>query len=144
MTGWGAYLSAQPVSGLWSQEEKSLHFNVLKMKAVLLAVSVFLPQLRYQDNCFATDNSTVVAYINNQGGTKSQTRCSLSLELLLFCQKNNILLLVRHVPGKLNVLADTLSRAHKPVLTEWTHSLPVFNSICLVLDRPHEDLLQPL
>jgi len=59
----------------------------------------------------------VVAYIINQGGTKSQTLCSLSQVLLLFCQ-NNILLLVRNVPGKLNVSADTLSRAHKPVLTE--------------------------
>jgi len=45
-----------------------------------------------------------------------------------------------HVPGKLNVLADTLSRAYKPVLTKWTLSLPVFFSVCLVWDRPHVGL----
>jgi len=87
MTGWGAYLSRQPVSGLWSQEERSLYNNVLEMNPVLLAVSAFLPQLRYQKICLATDNSTVVAYINNQGDTKSQTLCSLSRELLLFVRR---------------------------------------------------------
>jgi len=85
MTGWGAYLSGQPVSGLLSEEERSLHINVLEVKTVLLAVSAFLPQLRDQEICLATYNSTVVAYINNQGGgTQSQTLCSLSRELLLF------------------------------------------------------------
>jgi len=84
MTVWGAYLSGQLVSGLWSQEERSVHINVLEMKSVLLAVSAFLPQLRDQEICLSTDNSTVVAYINNQGGTKSQTLCYLSRELLLF------------------------------------------------------------
>jgi len=109
------------------------------MKAVLLAVSAFLPQLRDQEICLATDKSTVVAYIS------SIRLCVLCLgSLFFFCQKNNILLLVRHVPCKLNVLANTLSRAHKPVLTESTLSLLVFNSICLVWDRPHVDLLQPL
>jgi len=136
----GSLSLLQPNSGLWSQEEKSLHINVLEMKAVLLAVSAFLPQMRDQEICLATDNSTVVAYINNQGCTKYQTLCSLSRELLLFCQKSNILLLVRHVPGKLNVLADTLTRARKPVLTEWNLSLPVFNSVCLFWDHPYVDL----
>jgi len=60
MTGWGAYLSGKPVSGLWNQEDRFLHINVLEMKAVLLAVSAFLPQLRDQEICLATDNSTVV------------------------------------------------------------------------------------
>jgi len=61
MAGLGAYLSGQPVSGLLSQEERYIHINVLEMKAVLLAV-------RDQEICLATDNSTVVAYINNRGG----------------------------------------------------------------------------
>jgi len=33
------------------------------MKTVLLAVSAFLPQLKNQEICLSTDNSTVVAYI---------------------------------------------------------------------------------
>jgi len=74
MTGWGAYPSGQPVSGLWSREERYLYINVLEMKAVLLAVSSFLPQFRDQEICLTTDISTVVDYINNQGGT---TACLL-------------------------------------------------------------------
>jgi len=77
----------QEDNGLWSQEERSLLFNILEMKAVLLAVSAFLPQLRDHEICLATDNSTVVAYINNQGGTKSQTLCSLARSLICFVRR---------------------------------------------------------
>ena len=40
--------------------------------------------------------------------------------ILLWCQSNDILLLARHIPGKLNILADALSRSHMVLQTEWT------------------------
>ncbi|VDI47075.1 Hypothetical predicted protein [Mytilus galloprovincialis] len=46
----------------------------------------------------------------------------------------------RHVPGKLNVLADALSRTLTPVNTEWELLQSVFQAITLQWGSPHVDL----
>ena len=51
--------------GVWSQES-SLHINVLEMKAVVLVLAAFLPQLSSQSVILMSDNATVVAYLRNQ------------------------------------------------------------------------------
>ena len=68
----------------------------------------------------ASDNSTVVSYINKQGGTRSIQLCRRANELLLMCQANQIVLRARHIPGRLNVLADILSRPSQTSGTEWS------------------------
>ncbi|XP_021346948.1 uncharacterized protein LOC110446233 [Mizuhopecten yessoensis] len=132
MTGWGAYLSGQTSFGVWSGEQLSEHINVLEMRAVLLALRGLRPSLQSKAICLATDNSTVVAYLRRQGGTRSPPLCALSTQVLLLCQEISLDLTVRHLPGRLNVLADTLSRSRSPVLTEWTLKRSVFRSLCLV------------
>ena len=69
--GWGAHLDQNSTKGLWSDREKRLHINVLDLKAVSLALQNFKDQCQNQTVLVATDNSTVVAYINKQGGTHS-------------------------------------------------------------------------
>ncbi|XP_021362427.1 uncharacterized protein LOC110456180 [Mizuhopecten yessoensis] len=54
--------------------------------------------------------------------------CALSTQVLLLCQEISLDLTVRHLPGRLNLLADTLSRSRSPVLTEWTLKRSVFRS----------------
>ena len=63
--------------GLWSDREKRLNINVLDLKAVSLALQRFKDQCQNQAVLVATDNSTVVAYINKQGGTHSVEMCAL-------------------------------------------------------------------
>ena len=140
LTGWGGYLNGQTVSGSWTRRESPLHINILEMKAVLLSLKKLMTTIQNSVLCLASDNSTVVAYLNNQGGTRSKELCGLARDVLLLCQENLITLVVKHIPGKLNILADTLSRARKPIITEWTLSHKVFQSICQVWDRPHVDL----
>ena len=65
--GWGAHLLQQNIAGTWSPEEKTWHINVLEMKAVLLALQHFSPQFQGQSLGIMSDNSTVVAYLNNRG-----------------------------------------------------------------------------
>ena len=65
--GWGAHLDQKSTKGLWSDREKRLHINVLELKAVSLALRDFKDQCQNQTVLVATDNSTVVAYINKQG-----------------------------------------------------------------------------
>ena len=50
------------------RQEKRLHINALELKAVSLALQRFKDQCQNQTVLVATDNSTVVAYINKQGG----------------------------------------------------------------------------
>ena len=69
--GWGAHLGQKSTKGLRSEREKRLHISILELTAVSLALQSFKDQCQNQTLLVATDNSTVVAYINKQGGTHS-------------------------------------------------------------------------
>ena len=77
----------------------------------------------------ATDNTTVVAYINKQGGTHSHLLLRLVVDLFLWFQTQDITLRARHIPGCLNVIADSLSRPNQPIMTEWSLHPEVVNLI---------------
>ncbi|XP_060587794.1 uncharacterized protein LOC132743278 [Ruditapes philippinarum] len=108
--GWGAHMKGYTVQGRWSASQKLMHINCLEMKAVLLAVSHFLPFVKSQNVLIRTDNTTVMQYINKQGGTKSPKLCKMSWDLWNLALENKILLRAAHVKGKQNCLADLLSR----------------------------------
>ena len=63
----------------------------------------------------ATDNSTVVAYINKQGGTHSAEMCALLWKIMTWCHHYQITLRDRHIPGCLNVMGNLLSRSNRMV-----------------------------
>ena len=73
-SGWGAHLLDQSVSGIWSQEEASLHINLLEMKALFLALRAFRNLVTDHRVTAMYDNSTVVTYVSKQGGTVSDGR----------------------------------------------------------------------
>ena len=83
--GWGAHLDQNSTKGLWSDREKRLHINLLELKAVSLALRNFKDQCQNQTVLVATDNSTVVAYINKQGGTHSAEMCALLWKIMTWC-----------------------------------------------------------
>ena len=65
--GWGSYWNALVVSGLWTTTEKTLHINVLELEAIHRAMLHWLRKLMGLTVLVASDNSTVVSYINKQG-----------------------------------------------------------------------------
>ena len=134
--GWGAYLEGLSVSGVWTPDLLKEHINILEMKAVLLALSHFQSLLQNKSLVLATDNTTVVAYLRNQGGTHCYELYLLAREILLLCNQLHLQIVVRHVPGKLNVLADALSRTLTPVNTEWELLQSVFQAITLQWGSP--------
>ena len=81
-SGWGAHLLDQNVSGVWSDQEKLLHINLLKMKALFLGLQAFREDVMGRHVTAMYDNSTVVAYVNKQGGTVSRALCLLTSRLL--------------------------------------------------------------
>ena len=108
--------------------EKRLHINVLELKAVSLALRSFKDQC--QNQTVAMDNSTVVAYINKQGGTHSAEMCALLWKIMTWCHHYHITLKARHIPGCLNVMADLLPRSNQVQSTEWSLHPQVFKQIC--------------
>ena len=115
--GWGAHLGDYMAKGLWSRSESTLHINLLELKAVLLALKQFEQWCCNQIVLVCTDNTTVVSYINKEGGMKSGSLCALLWRLLLLCNHRQIILRARHIPGHLNVIADKLSRHNQVIQT---------------------------
>jgi hypothetical protein len=140
LQGWGAFLEGKSVSGVWSLVQQQEQINLLEMTAVLLALQHFKTILVSKAVVLATDNTTVVAYLQNQEGTRCHALFFLCKEIILLCLLSHIHLVVRHIPGTFNVLADCLYRFHNPVNTEWELRQVVFDSVVLRWDRPHVDL----
>ena len=137
--GWGAHLEQTSTKGLWSDREKRLLINVLELKAVSLALQRFKDQCQNKTVLVATDNSTVVVYINKQGGTHLVEMCTLLWKILTWCHHYQITLKARHIRGCLNV-ANLLSRSNQVQSTEWSLHLQVFIQIFLKWFTPHVDL----
>ena len=138
--GWGAHLNNCTVSGFWQPSEKDFHINILEMKAVFLALKHFQGQLRQKIVLVSSDNSTVVSYINKEGGTHSFEMCALMWRILAWSNAREIQIRARHIPGNLNVIADSLSRRDKAIQTEWSLHPQVFQEICQVWHKPMVDL----
>ena len=142
LVGWGAHL--EPVglmtSGLWSPQESLLHINNLELRSVLLALRFFQQHIVGQSILVSTDNTTVVSYITRQGGTHSPALCMETWDLLTWCHDNCVTIQVRHLPGKLNVLADQLSRRNSVLPAEWKLNPVVVASIFQLFSQPMVDL----
>ena len=62
--GWGTHLNERTARGTWSLLESKLHINYLELKAVFLALKEFQDLCIHKIVLVATDNTTVVSYIN--------------------------------------------------------------------------------
>ena len=136
-SGWGAVLPPHHVSGLWSSQDSLLHINSLELRAVFLALQNLEPHVLDRSILVLSDNTTVVAYINHQGGTHSPSLCRLALDLWHWCLQRRIHLSASHIPGEDNLLADFLSRG-KFLPSEWMLDSSVFLRICRTLSPPPE------
>ena len=131
--GWGAHLDEHTARGTWSLPESKLHINHLELKAVFLALKEFRTLCCNKTVLIATDNTTVVTYINKEGGGDE---VGLSLcptvenPVLVYQAAGNPRGTSRHIPGRLNVIADKLSRLGQTIQTEWSLHPEVFQAIC--------------
>ena len=104
-------------NGHWLCTDKSLEIN-----------SLFLCHDSYRQH-----NSGLI----KQGGTHSPNLCIEVWQILHWCLKHQIIIRVRHIPGKFNVLADRLSRIDKIVKTEWALDQSIANSIFKMFNYPN-------
>ena len=101
--------SSQP-RGDGPPQECNLHINLLEMKAVLLALHAFQDRLIGHSVGLMSDTTTVVAYVNKQGGTVSSSLYLLARQVLMWTEAHSVTLVARYIPGSRNVVADQLSR----------------------------------
>lgn len=97
------------VQGVWSHAEASESINWRELKAIELTLQSFR-SLRNSTILIRSDNTTATAYINKQGGTRSQSLSRLATSIWEMCLKRGLLLQARHIPGHLNTEADVASR----------------------------------
>ena len=139
--GWGTHLNEHTARGTWSLPE--LHINYLELKAVFLALKDFQDLCSDKILLVATDNTTVVSYINKEEGMRSGPLCALLWRILTWCTRKQVTLKARHIPGWLNVVADKLSRLGQTIQTEWSLLPEVFQTICSRWHWPQRDLFAP-
>ena len=60
--------------------------------------------------------------------------------ILAWSNAREIHIRARHIPGNLNVIADSLSRRDRPIQTEWSLHPLVFQETCQVWHKPMVDL----
>ena len=136
-SGWGAHFLDRRVSGVWSDQEKLLHINLLEMKALFLVLQAFREDIIGHHVTPMCDNSTVVAYVNKY---VSRALCSLASRLLRWTESLDIHLDARYLPGQANVLADLLSRRGQVVGTVWSLHPQVARSLLREWGNPSIDL----
>jgi len=138
-TGFGGHMKKQIFQGKWTELEQSLHINLLELEAVIQTVAHFLPQLQNQKVLIKCDNTTVVQYLNKQGGTKSVDLCYKTWTLWKMLIKHNITLKSAHIAGQKNILADHLSR-NRICPTEWTLNDQIVQTVFAMWGKPMIDL----
>ena len=86
----------------------------------------------------ATDNTTVVSYINKEGGMRSGALCTLLWRILTWYTRKQVIIKARHIPGRLN--GSRLSRLGQTIQTQWSLLPEVFQAICSRWHGPQIDL----
>ena len=127
--GWGAHLDRQVASGLWDSSQAALSINARELLAVHLGLRRFQSSLRGMTVAVFCDNTTAVAYLRKEGGTRSPLLNSLAQEILRWTESLSIRLAPQFLPGSQNVLADALSRPHQLPHSEWSLNMDVFLSL---------------
>nr|XP_060639431.1 uncharacterized protein LOC132779779 [Anolis sagrei ordinatus] len=139
LSGWGAHSQGLIAHGVWSTNEADMHINVLELLAVDKGLKSFEKVLSGKVIQVLTDNTTVMYYLNKQGGTHSGPLLDLCLEIWNWCISRRIHLIVTHLPGVDNGLADVLSRspmAHH----EWSLNGEVSANLFRLWGTPEVDL----
>ena len=140
LQGWGAHCDQGQVSGSWDPLCRSQHINWLELQAIFLALQHFQSFLRNKCIVICSDNTTALAYIRAQGGTASPTLSLLAESVLLWAHSHGMTLIPEFVPGKLNVLADALSRSSSLLPTECTIARSALQPVWSLWGKPHIDL----
>ena len=125
--GYGVLYSGKWFNGAWSVAKQLLSIAYKEFFPIVLSCYVWGEKWRNRRIQFDCDNQSVVAIINS-GTSKDSHIMKLVREIFLCAARINFTIIAKHVPGKDNNIADSLSRFHMQVfcqLATHAHLTPV-------------------
>ena len=128
--GWGAHLGPGVVSSLWSPDESGVSINARELLAVEKGLLHFQSSLVGSTVAVFVDNSTAVAYLRKSWDTRSLLLNEIVQRLLRRSELDRVTLAPLFIPGCRNVLADSLTRPHQILGSEWNLHADVFRDLC--------------
>ena len=85
------------------------------------------------------DNNTVVAYINNMGGIRSDLCDDIAFDIWQWAAEQQLWISAAHIPRSENVIVDKNSRMFE-WSSEWKLTEGVFKQIVSTFGKPDIDL----
>jgi len=107
--GYGAVCGTAWFYGSWPTSLCSRNITILEFYPIVVALHVWGQPWANHSILLHTDNESLVHIINRQT-SKNPLIMPLVRRFVLICLRRNILYRATHVPGKQNIMADTLSR----------------------------------
>jgi len=140
-SGFGAHdvTHDKEFSGTWTGSDLLQHINYLELKAAYFAIQYFCQNARNEHVQLFLDNTTAIKYLDKMGG-RIPSLNNLAKEIWLWCAHRNIWLSVFHIPGKLNVRADALSRQKLSMDMEWMLDQTIFDKLMLEYGQCEVDM----
>lgn len=109
--------------GCRESRDPESHINKKEIEAMLRALQEHRDKLQGRRVVWFSDSTTALAAIRRQGTQRlSRAAWELTKEVLDLAERENIAILARHVPGRLNCAADALSRPEEE-RGEWERAL---------------------
>ena len=127
--GWGVCWGSELRHGRWSPAQMRMSINWKELKTVQIACQWHGPYWAHKRVLLETDNTTAASYANRGYGSISQLS-DIARKIKQLEARYNFELIVLHLPGALNVIADGLSRFRIATSTqEWQLDPAVFASL---------------
>ena len=126
ISGWGGHTHTLETSGEWSPTEKSLHINILELRAVCLTIQNL--NLKQATIHLFIDNQAAMFAINKMRCKSPSLMTELS-SLLEILQTRTLAVKAFRITSKFNTKADALSR-QQLALTEISLPRQLFRALC--------------
>ena len=107
--GYGCVFENRWIFGQWQAPWRDLDINVRELFAVWVAIHTWGDNWANKQIIMFTDSS-VAKDIWKKGTCKDKQSMKVVRAMFMFAAKRNLNILLQHVPGKNNILADHLSR----------------------------------
>ena len=98
---------------------------------------LLFPPLLFRQDCTLSNGHHNC--LHKQGRRRCRAHCSLLWRILTWCSRKQLTLKARHISGRLNVVADKLSKLGQIIQTEWSLLPEVFQLICIRWHQPKID-----
>ena len=107
--GFAGTLIGQWLQGYWPPSWNNFNIAIKELFPIILALILWSNILKDKHLLILRDNEAVVCVINSLT-SKEKHLMSLIRTMTVSLMRNNVILRAQHVPGKQNIIADTLSR----------------------------------